>query len=101
MSAEKKYFTENNKKCLSLPYNGANNYLFVNGEKNYKFKAKDSEIVATSLCLGNISNDWTVDDMKKAGLNGYIYDFSADYAAIAVDDILDIHKYLIKKKKMI
>ena len=53
-----------------MPYNGANNYLFVNGEKNYKFKAKDSEIVATSLCPGNISNDWTVDDMKKAGLNG-------------------------------
>ena len=39
--------------------------------------------------------------MKKAGLNGYIYDFSADYAAIAVDDILDIHKYLIKNNNMI
>ena len=44
-----------NKFCLSLHYNGANSYLFVNGIGIYKFKAKDSEIVATSLCLGNIS----------------------------------------------
>ena len=39
--------------------------------------------------------------MKKMGLNGYVYDFSADYDVIAVDDILDIHKYLIKKNNMI
>ena len=43
-------FTENNKKfCLSLHYNGANSYLFVNGTEIYKFKAKDSEIVTTPL----------------------------------------------------
>ena len=36
--------------------------------------------------------------MKKAGFNGYVYDFSVDYDAIAVDDIKDIHKYLMKKK---
>ena len=35
--------------------------------------------------------------MRKTGLNGYVYDFSVDYNAIAVDDILDIYKYLIKK----
>ena len=40
--------------CLSLHYNGANSYLFVNGTEIYKFKAKDSEIVAPPLCLGNI-----------------------------------------------
>ena len=40
--------------CLSLHYNGANSYLFVSGTEIYKFKAKDSEIVATLLCLGNI-----------------------------------------------
>ena len=34
---------------------------------------------------------------KKTGFNGYVYDFSVDYDAIAVDDILDIHKYLMKK----
>ena len=58
-------FTEKNKKfCLSLHYNGANNYLFVNGTEIYKFKAKDSEIVASPLCLGNISKDWSTDNMK-------------------------------------
>ena len=51
-------FTEHNEKfCLSLHYNGANSYLFVNGKEIHKFKAKDSEIVATPLCLGNISKD--------------------------------------------
>ena len=95
-------FTENNKKfCLSLHWNGANNYLFVNGREIYKFKAKNSEIVATPLCQGNISKDWTVENMKKTELNGYIYDFSADYDAIAVYDILIIHKYLMKKNTKI
>ena len=51
-------FTEKNKKfCLSLHYNAANIYLFVNGTEIHKFKAKDSEIVASPLCLGNISKD--------------------------------------------
>ena len=47
-----------------------------------KVKAKDSEIVPYSLCLGNISKDWTNDNMKKTEFNGYIYDFSTDYKAI-------------------
>ena len=51
--------------CLSLHYSGANSYLFVNGTEIYKFKVKDSEIVASPLCLGNISKDWSVDNMKK------------------------------------
>ena len=105
LSAEKMYsinFTEYNKKfCLSLHYNGANSYLFVNGKEIHKFKAKDSEIVATPLCLGNISKDWSIDNMKKAGLNGYVYDFVVDYDAIAVDDILDIHNYFMKKNDIV
>ena len=77
-------FSKKNKKfCLSLHYNGANSYLFVNGTEIYKFKAKDSEIVASPLCLGNISKDCSVDNMKKkTGLNGYAYDFSVDYDTI-------------------
>ena len=82
--------------CLSLHYNGANSYLFVNGTEIIKFKAKDSEIAATLLCPGNISKDISVDDMKKTELNGYVYDFSVNYDAVAVDDILDIHRYLMK-----
>ena len=95
-------FTVTKKKfCLTLHYNGANSYLFVNGTIIIKFKAKDSEIVASPLCLGNISKDWSTDNMKKTGLTGYVYNFSADYNAIAVNDVKDIHNYLMKKKKMI
>ena len=62
-------FTMSKKKfCLSLHFNGENSYLFVNSTEIYKFKAKDSEIVATPLCLGNISKDWSVDNMKKLDL---------------------------------
>ena len=83
-----------------MHYNGANSHLFVNGTEIHKFKAKDSEIVATPLCLGNISKHFSVDNMKKTGLNRYVYDFNVDYNAIAVDDILDIHKYSNEKSNI-
>ena len=81
-----------------MHYNRANSYLF-NGTENIKFKAKDSRkhYVQTPLCLGNISKDWSVDNMKDARLNGYVYDVSVDYNAAAVDDIKEIHKCLMKK----
>ena len=79
---------------LSLHYNGANSYLFVNGAEIYKFKAKDSEIFVGPVCLGNISKDWSVNNMKRTGFTGYIYDFSVDHYPIAVDDIKDIQKVL-------
>ena len=81
-----------------MHYNVANSYLFVNNTEIIKFNAKDSNIIAAPLCLGNISKDWSVDNMKRTGFNGYVYDFSIDFDAVAVDDILDIHKYLMKKK---
>ena len=60
------YFTVTKKQfCLSSHYNGANSYLFVNGTEIYKFKAKDSEIVASPLCLGNISKNWSTYNMEK------------------------------------
>ena len=91
-----------NKFCLSLHYNGANSYLFVYGREIYKFKAKDSEILATPLCLGNISKDWSKDNMKKTEFNGYVYDFSVDYDATDVDDIKDeIHKHSMKKNNIV
>ena len=91
-------FTVTKKKfCLSLLYKGANSYLFVNGTEIYKFKARNSEIVAAPLCLGNISKDWSVDNMKKTRFNGCVYDSSVEYDAIAVDNILHIHNYLMKK----
>ena len=90
-----------NKFCLSLHYNGANSYLFVNDTEIYKFKAKDFEIVASPLCLGNISKDWSTDNMNKTGLTGYVYDFSSVFNTVTVDDIKDIHNYLIRKNNMI
>ena len=86
---------------MSLHYNGANSYLFVNGTEIFKFKAKDSEITPYPLCLRSISKDWSVDNMKKSGLKGCVYDFSVDHDAIVVSDILDIHEYLMKKNKII
>ena len=89
--------------CLSLHYSGANSYLFVNGKEIVKFKAKDSEIVASTLCLGNISKDWSTDNMKKAGLNGYVYEFSVEYndfskLNINVNKVIPyIHNYLMVK----
>ena len=105
LTAEKIYsinFTViKNKFCLSLHYNGANSCLFVNGTEIYKFKAKYSKIVASPLCLGNISKDWSADNMKETGFNGYIYDFSVDYNTTDVDDIKVIHRYLMKKNNLV
>ena len=75
--------------------------MFVNGSEIYKFKAKGSEIVSTPLCSGNISKDWSTDNMKETGIHGYVSDFSIDYDAIDVDDIKDIHNYLVKRNNII
>ena len=101
LTAEKMYsinFTVTKKRfCLSLLYNEANSYLFVNGTEIYIFKPNNSEIVPSLLCLGNNSKDWSVDNMKKTGYAGYVHDFSVDYDDIEVDTIKDIHKNLMKK----
>ena len=105
LSAEKMYsinFTKANTKfCLSLHYNGANSYLFVNGTEIHKYIAKDSMIVPNNLCLENISKNFSTSNMKKPGFNGYIYDFSIDYDSIDVEDIKDIHKCLMKKNGIV
>ena len=82
--------------CLSLHYNGANSYLFVNGTEIIKFKAKDSEIITNPLCLGTISESFPLANMITR-LHGSTFYFSVDYRIIAIDDILDIHKNLEKK----
>ena len=89
---------DNTKFCLSLHFNEANSYLFINGTEIIKFKAKDSELVAYPLCH---FKSFSVDSMKKTGLNKYVYDFSVDYNAIAVADIFDIHKYLMKRNRIV
>ena len=84
-----------------MHYNGANSYLFVNVTEIYKFKAKNSEIVANPLRLRNTSKDWSLDNMKKTGFTGYVYDFSVDYDAIAVNDIKNVRQYLMKKNDIV
>ena len=95
-------FTVAKKKfCLSLHYNGANSYLFVNDTEIYKFKVKYSEIVESPLCLGNIWKDWSVGNMKKTGFTDYVYDFRVDYDATDVNDTKDIHKYFMRKNNIV
>ena len=53
------------------------------------------------LCLGNISKDWSVDNIERTGSTGYVYDFKVDYNPIAVDDIKNIHKYLMEKNNIV
>ena len=77
--------------CLSLYYNGSNSFLFLNVTKLYQFKAKDSDIKKYPLFLGNISGDFSANNMKKIGLNGYMYDFSVDYRAFHTSNIINIH----------
>ena len=92
-------FTQPNKRfALSLHYNESNSFLFVNAAKIYQFTAKNSEVKGYALCLGNISKDFTIHNMKKTGLKGIVnFFFSVDFNPIDTNNILDIHKYLMKK----
>ena len=91
-------FTQLRKRfVLGLHYNGSNSFLFVNATKLYQFKAKTSEIKDYALCLGNVSKDFTINNMKKAGLKGVVKCFFIDFNPIDNNDILDIHKYLMKR----
>ena len=52
-------------KNMSLHCNLANSFLYANGAKIHQFKAKDNEIRSYPLCLGNISNHFAIDNLKK------------------------------------
>ena len=94
LTAEAEYFINfsrsERKFCLSLHYNGSNSFLFVNATKIHQSKGKGSEIKRHPLCLGNISKDVSVYNMKKIG---YVYDFSVDYNIIDTGNTIGIHKY--------
>ena len=57
----------------------------------------NSKIGKYRLCLGNISRDFSVNNMKKAGLTWRVYEFSVDYKTFDTNDIIDIHKYSMKR----
>ena len=75
-----------------------------------KFKAKDSAIVVAPLCLGNISKDWAVNNMKKTELNGYVYECCANYGVFnlplndpllsVIRNVSSIHNYFMLKYKI-
>ena len=75
---------------LSVHYNESNSFLFVNEAGMYQFKAKDPEIKPHPLSLGNVSKDFPIDNMKKAGLKGVVNNLSVDYNAVNTNDTLDI-----------
>ena len=83
--------------CLILHYNGSNSFLFVNSTKIHQFKAKNSQKKGNLLCLGNILNNFSVDNLKKTGNNKYVYEVNVDYRINDSSNIIDIHKYLMKK----
>ena len=70
-------------------------------QKLLNSKTKYFEIKAYPLSLENILKDWSVDNMKKNGLKGYVHNFSVGYKAIAVADKLNIHKNLVKKNGIV
>ena len=91
-------FTKINKEFrLSLHYNGANSYLFINRTKIIKFTTDESKLIANTLCLGDTLKDTDANSFDKTSLYGHVYVFSVDYNGIAADDILDIHKFLMEK----
>ena len=66
-------FTQTSKRfVLILRYNGTNSFLLINATKLYQFKAKNSEIKDYTLCLGNISKDFTINNSKKTELGGVV-----------------------------
>ena len=100
--AEKNFyrnFTHFDKKImLSLHYNGDDSYLFVNGRQELKFKAKTDQLVKEKLCIGNLSDQWTMSESEKTGSYGKIYDFVVDYEQIVgVKTIYDMYRYLMTK----
>ena len=103
---EKNYwrnFTDPGKRLvLSLHYNGDNSYLFANGRQELKFKCKTDQLVKEKLCIGNLSDKWTVSESEKTGLYGNIYDFAVDYKQISgVKPIYDMYRYLMIKHDII
>ena len=95
LTAKEKYpinFTQSGQRyVLGLHCNGCISFSIVNATKLYHFKAKNSEIKDYALCLGNISKDFTINNMTKIALKGVANFFSVDFNSIDTNDILDIH----------
>ena len=71
--------------------------MFANATKIYQFKAKDWEIKDYALCLGNVSKDFTINNMTRTGLKGTVIFFSVYFNPMDNSDITYIHKYLMER----
>ena len=88
----------NKKFILSVHYNGDNSYLFINGIKQFQFKAMSSLNLNNPLIIGNTSSNFlSHNDYEKASLHGEIYDFFVSYQSSDIKKIYDIHRHLMKK----
>ena len=86
---------------MSLHYNAYNSYLFVDGNEIFKFKSDNKNVnFLTQFCLGSISNGFSATDSREVSLNGNAYDFSVDYNSINKSDIVNIHRYLMRKNNI-
>ena len=75
--------------------------MFVNGKEIFKYKADNKNVnFPTQFCLGSISNGLSATESRDVSLNGNVYDFSIDYNSIDETDILNIHKYLMRKNNI-
>ena len=96
LTVEAKYptnFTKSEKRfVLSLHYKRSSSFLYVNATKVYQFIAKNPGIEDYVLCLGNISNNFATNKLKKIGLTGVAIFFSVDFHPIDTNDILDVRK---------
>ena len=100
LKADAKYpinFSQSGKRfVLNLHYNGSNSFLFLNATKVYQFKTKNSEIKDYALCPDNVSKDFAINNMEK-NIKRSCKIFLIDFNPIDTNDILDIHKYLMKR----
>ena len=107
------FSVENKIFVLSLNYNDDNSFLFVNGQKVTQFKAKDSIINnrnTRALTLGTLNtpsypsganNRLSPKNINDTKLYGNVYDLSVVYSPISNENILKIHKYLMKNNSLI
>ena len=69
--------------------------------KIYQFKAKNSVVKPYSLCFRNILKVFTTNNVKQLGLRDMCTFFFVDYNTNDSSNIVDIHKYLIKKHSIV
>ena len=74
-------------------------YMLI-AQKLLNLKQKTLILLHSIMSWKHFKN-WSIDNMKDNGLNGYVYDFSVDYDVTSVDDSKDIHKYLMKKNNIV